>query len=66
MQVNVNGDNTTLKDNATLSELLEHLGLGAGRIAVEVNREIIPRSEHSGHRLRDGDRIEVVQAIGGG
>lgn len=66
MQVKVNGDNTTLHDSATLSDLLTHLGLGQGRVAVEVNREIIPRSEHTGHRLREGDHIEVVQAIGGG
>ncbi|MGM0632917.1 MAG: sulfur carrier protein ThiS [Pseudomonadota bacterium] len=66
MQVQVNGDTHTIHDNATLEELLQQLSLTGGRIAVEVNRDIIPRSEHDTHPLADGDRIEVVQAIGGG
>ncbi|MEX1198845.1 MAG: sulfur carrier protein ThiS [Pseudohongiellaceae bacterium] len=66
MQVRVNGDPQTIHDNATLGELLEQLSLTGGRIAVEINRDIIPRSEHGRHRLQDGDHIEVVQAIGGG
>lgn len=66
MQVQVNGEVQTIHDGATLGELLEQLSLTGGRIAVEINRDIIPRSEHGQHRLNDGDRIEVVQAIGGG
>lgn len=66
MQVQVNGEAQTIHENATLGELLEQLSLTGGRIAVEINRDIIPRSEHGQYRLNDGDRIEVVQAIGGG
>lgn len=66
MQVQVNGEARSIDDDATLGQLLEQLSLTGGRIAVEVNRDIVPRSEHAQYRLTDGDRIEVVQAIGGG
>jgi sulfur carrier protein len=67
MDVYVNGDKTSLADGATVAVLLEGLGVSrARRIAVEVNEEIVPRSEFDGQRLRDGDRVEIVQAIGGG
>jgi sulfur carrier protein len=36
------------------------------RVAVEINRDIVPRSRHATHRLCEGDRVEIVQAIGGG
>lgn len=69
MNVIVNGQNHSLgAANAavTLQDLLGELGLGEGRIAVEVNAEIVPRSEHPQKVLQDGDRIEIVHAIGGG
>lgn len=50
---------------ATIVDLLEELGL-QGRLAVEVNQDIIPKGEHSGHALNDGDVVEIVHAIGGG
>ena len=50
----------------TVSELLLELGATGKRVAVEVNQEIVPRSEHSQYQLRNDDRVEVVQAIGGG
>jgi sulfur carrier protein len=46
--------------------LLEHLGLTEGPVAVEVNREVVPRAEHATHRLRDGDVLEIVHFVGGG
>ncbi|WP_290907033.1 sulfur carrier protein ThiS [Halomonas sp.] len=46
--------------------MVESLGLAGRRIAVEVNEEIVPRSEHAVTRLVEGDRVEVVHAIGGG
>jgi sulfur carrier protein len=46
--------------------LVAELGLGARRIAVEVNRDIIPRDEYTNYRLRPGDTIEIVQFVGGG
>jgi len=66
MQINLNGETTTLAHALTLTELLEQLGLSGKRLAVELNLEIVPRSQHAQTRLADGDRVEIVQAIGGG
>jgi sulfur carrier protein len=49
-----------------VASLLADTGHGERRVAVEVNREIVPRSRHVQHELHDGDRVEIVQAIGGG
>jgi sulfur carrier protein len=49
-----------------VAQLLREIGLAEKRVAVEVNLEIVPRSEHSAHALNDRDRVEIVQAIGGG
>lgn len=66
MQIQLNGEKTTLDDTATVQALVESLGLAERRIAVEVNEEIVPRSQHSERRLADGDSVEIVHAIGGG
>ena len=66
LQVHVNGDALALPAGATLSALLERLSLSGKRLAVEVNEDIVPRSQHGDFRLSDGDRVEVVHAIGGG
>lgn len=65
IQVTINGDMTVLEEIETVAELLGYLRAD-GRIAVEINGEIIPRSGFAQHTVRDGDRIEVVCAIGGG
>lgn len=65
MQVILNGDPLTLDRSCTISDLLNRLKL-TGRLAVEVNEQIVPRSEFEHHTLKDGDRIEIVRAIGGG
>jgi sulfur carrier protein len=66
MQIELNGAPRELPDGTDIATLLELLELGERRVAVEVNREIVPRGDHAGYRLRPGDRVEVVQAIGGG
>lgn len=66
MKIVLNGDNRQLPDQATLQLLIDELGLAGKRLAVEVNEDIVPRSQHSEFRLSDGDRVEVVHAIGGG
>ena len=66
MQVAVNGEPLQLPERTTLQELIEHMQLAGKRIAVEVNLEIVPRSEHASHLLQQGDRVEIVHAIGGG
>ncbi|MDX1599514.1 sulfur carrier protein ThiS [uncultured Marinobacter sp.] len=66
MQVQVNGDGLELPAEATIADLIEHMALTGKRLAVEVNEDIVPRSQHPDFRLNDGDRVEVVHAIGGG
>jgi len=66
MELIVNGQPRTLDDGATVGALVAAVAPQAGRVAVELNGEILPRSEHPKRSLRSGDRIEIVQAIGGG
>jgi thiamine biosynthesis protein ThiS len=66
MQILVNGEPRQFEQAPTVSELLIQMGISDRRVAVEVNREIVPRSLHGQHRLNDADRVEVVVAIGGG
>ena len=66
MQIELNGDRYMLDDGATVGVLIERLSLNARRLAVEVNEEVIPKSLHLDHRLNEGDRVEIVHAIGGG
>ena len=65
MQIQLNGEPRQIEGEATLGVLLLQLGL-SGRFAVEINGEIVPRGQHSGYHLADGDQIEIVRAIGGG
>ena len=64
--VQVNGETRALAPETTAASLLQVLGLAGRRVAVEVNEDLLPRSQLPEHRLRDGDRVEIVQAIGGG
>lgn len=66
MNITLNGESRVLQRPLTISELLIEMGATGKRVAVEVNREIVPRSEHSRFQLNNDDRVEVVQAIGGG
>jgi len=66
MEVYVNGEKRELGDALSVAELLEALSLASQRLAVEVNEEIVPRSQYSAQRLKAGDRVEIVRAIGGG
>lgn len=50
----------------TVADLLRRLELGARRVAVELNGEVVPRAEHASRRLAAGDRVEVVTFVGGG
>lgn len=62
----VNGQPREVPEGTTARGLVDALGLAGQRIALEVNREIVPRSRYAEHRLAAGDRVEVVNAIGGG
>jgi sulfur carrier protein len=66
MNLMVNGEPATLADGASLADLLDHRGFPAKGIAVERNREIVPKSRYGATRLEEGDRIEIVQFVGGG
>lgn len=66
MQIKVNGDTLEVQEGASLAELVEQLGLADKRIAIELNMEIIPRSEHPSTALSNHDDVEIVHAIGGG
>jgi sulfur carrier protein len=66
MHILLNGEPKEMSENNTLSDLLVTLDLQNKRFAVEVNEELIPRSAHGNHVLHANDRVEIVQAIGGG
>ena len=66
MNISLNGKTHSLADNSSLGSLIDALELTDKRIAVEVNDELVPRSEHADCQLNEGDRVEIVQAIGGG
>jgi sulfur carrier protein len=66
INVMVNGAPREFPDPLTFTQLLEELALAGRRLAVERNGEIVPRSSFADARVSDGDRIEVVIAVGGG
>ena len=66
IHVTLNGAPREFPAPLTFSQLLDDLALAGRRLAVERNGEIVPRSSHGEARVTDGDRIEVVVAVGGG
>ena len=66
MRVFVNGEARELSGTSSLAELITQLDLPAPRIAIELNREVVRRSDWGGTMLKDDDRIEIVHFVGGG
>jgi len=66
MQIEVNGETKTVADGASVAALVDQLGLDARKVAVERNLEIVPKSLYAQTALAEGDRIEIVQFVGGG
>jgi sulfur carrier protein len=66
LQVTINGDPRRFERALAVTELISELALAGKRIAVEKNGEIVPRSRYAETRLADGDRLEIVVAVGGG
>jgi sulfur carrier protein len=66
IQIRVNGQERAVPPALHLTALVEQLQPGPRRLAVEINGEIVPRSAWAQTELQDGDRVEIVQAIGGG
>ena len=64
--VSINGASRQLPDTNNVATLIEEMGLTGKRIALERNGEIVPRSRFATQQLTDGDRLEVVVAVGGG
>lgn len=64
--IHINGERHELPAALTLSALIERLGHAGRRIAIERNGEIVPKSQHGDTLLADGDRLEIVVAVGGG
>lgn len=66
MNIQLNGEPMEIAEAATIATLLATLSLTGKRLAVEVNEDIVPRSQHGEYELKSGDCVEVVHAIGGG
>jgi sulfur carrier protein len=64
--VRVNGEPLKLSQGASIATLLEKLAVSTPRVAVERNRDIVPRSEYATTALAEGDELEVVEFVGGG
>jgi sulfur carrier protein len=62
----LNGAPREVAANLSVGELLDAEGYAQRKVAVEVNREIVPKSQHAQRILGEGDQIEIVHAIGGG
>ena len=66
MKILVNGEKISLPEDSSIESLIVHLGYQNQRIAIEINESIIPKSNHSSFLLQDLDRVEIINAVGGG
>jgi thiamine biosynthesis protein ThiS len=66
IEVRVNGSALSLPEGASVSALLERLKIATPRVAVERNREIVPKAEYASTPLASGDELEIVELVGGG
>jgi sulfur carrier protein len=66
MRLTINGEERSFKGGLDLAGLVSALGLDVRKVAVERNLEIVPRSTYARVLLADGDRLEIVQFVGGG
>lgn len=66
MRLTINGEIRDVPPGLTLAGVVEHLGLTDGPVAIERNREVVPRAEHGSVRAEEGDVLEIVHFVGGG
>ena len=66
MEILVNSKKISLPEDSNIEDLIVHLGYQNQRIAIEINELIIPKSNHSSFPLKDLDKVEVINAVGGG
>ncbi len=66
MRLTINGEIREIPAGLTLAGVVEHLGLNDGPVAIERNREVVPRAQHGSVQAEDGDVLEIVHFVGGG
>jgi thiamine biosynthesis protein ThiS len=66
MHLLINGEDKQFPEPLTVSDLIDRLGAKGDRVALELNRDILPRAEWSATLLKDGDKLEIVHFVGGG
>jgi len=66
MNIIVNGESKSVSERLTALQLLKQLGVAEKKLALEINEEIIPRSTLNQHVIHEGDKVEIIHAIGGG
>ena len=66
MKILVNGEKISLPEDSSIEGLIVHLGYQNQRIAIEINESIIPKSNHSSFLLQNLDKVEIINAVGGG
>jgi len=66
MQIVINGEPKTVSETLTAQQLLQELGIAEQRLALEINEEIVSRSNLSEYLIQPGDKVEIIHAIGGG
>jgi sulfur carrier protein len=66
MLVQINGEKKEVENGLTVAQLLDALGIRAGRVVVELNRDIVARAAHGETFLKEGDAVEIVHFVGGG
>jgi len=66
MNIRINGEDKEIADGLNVAHLLEQLQIRAGRVVVELNRNIVPREVHGSTLLKEGDNLEIVHFVGGG
>jgi thiamine biosynthesis protein ThiS len=62
----INGESREFEDDLNVSELIRKLGLSSGRVAVELNLQVLRRADWSNTNLKDGDKLEIIHFVGGG
>ena len=66
MNILLNNETILVSEVLTIRKLLDHIKLQQKYYAVEVNKQIVPKSSHASFLLKEGDKVEIVTAIGGG
>jgi thiazole synthase len=66
IDITLNGEPNSLSSSLSIQELVEQIGLDPRKIAVEINREVVPKARHAERRLQPGDAVEIVTLVGGG